>query len=175
MSDTFILSETVLIALITFLSGVLGAIVGGISTYLVAKRSSDTELKKLLYKERLVAYSQFMDDYLAFSSYMATLSVKKIEVDNTSEVISQEDLSKKRELYSRFNASCSKAGLLASYSTLLALNDLLFSMGDYTITHKQPPDISQDYRRTVDAMRDDLILHKNSVSETQEPKKKAQK
>ena len=171
MFDTFIPSETLLIAFITFLSGAIGAVVGAISTYLVAKRSSDTELKKFLYKERLIAYSQFMEDYLALSSYIATLSVKSLEVDSTSEYLSPEERLKERELYSRFNTSCSKAGLLSSYPTLLTINELLKSMGNFLVTHRQPPNMNEDYKRTVDAMRSDLTLHKNSILETQEPKK----
>lgn len=158
MPETIAISETVLVALITFLSGVVGACVGAITTYLVAKQSSDTELKKALHDERLSAYSELMDSYLALGGYIAHLSTSK-NLDVTPDP-------KEHELYIRFSAACSKAGLLASKPTLVLINELLKAMNHYAATLRQPQDINQLYTHTIDALRNDLLFTKKLAKNT---------
>lgn len=143
------MSETVLIALITLASGLIGSSVGALSTYCVTKLTSSTAVSERLHTERYAVYTEFMNAYINFSSYLALRSTLS-DVPDKTEV----------SLYDQCSAACTRASLLASRSTFEAINKLQLAMGIYGETNKFPDNINKLYSDTVDAMRKELLPKK---------------
>ena len=147
MEEALFMSETVSVALITLVAGLIGSCIGALSTYQVAKFQSSAEASERLRNERHVAYAELMSAYINFSSSMAKTAAPPISP------ISEREYA----LYSEFNAACSKAGLLATKPTLLRINELLLAMSEYGRTMVLPDNINDLYSAAVDAMRAELL------------------
>ena len=123
------MSETVLVALITFASGITGAIAGGITAYKVAQYSSRENQKQSLDTEKRNTYAELWDAYNAFIAYLAANS-------DVNEGVPPEE---ERLLYVRLQSACIKAALLSSSSVRNSLHSLLLLANEYGKTHTAPP------------------------------------
>ena len=142
------MSETVLVALITFASGITGAITGGIIAYKVAQYSASENQKQSLDAEKRIAYAELWDTYNAFIAYLAANP-------NASKDIPPAD---ERLLYIHFQSTCTKASLLSSVSVRDPLKSLLYLVNEYGRTHISPPDLHQVSEQVMLEMRKELGL-----------------
>lgn len=143
------MSETIIVALITLASGVLGASIGAIVTYKTTKLSLKAELRTLQHEEKKNCYLSFMEAYTAFFAGLAS-----IEAHFGPEISSAEEIA----LYKRFQSSCMAVNLVASDSVVAALQKLNVVMNQYGQSHVLPKNINQLYTALVSEMRKDLNM-----------------
>ena len=141
--------ETIIVAIITFATGVFGASIGAIVTCRTTKFSLQEEHTKILRDEKKKCYLSFMDTYNSFASYLAY-----IETHQEDEVSSDKEI----DLYKQFQYSCMAVNLVASDSVVAALQEVHIAMNHYGQTHVLPRNINQLYTALVNEMRKDLNL-----------------
>ena len=142
------MSETVLVALITFASGITGAIAGGITAYKVAQYSSRQNQKQALDAEKRITYAELWDAYNAFIAYVA------VNPDTAAEFPPEEE----RLLYVHFQSTCTKAALLSSSSVRNHLNSLLLLTNECGSTHIFPSELQSVSERVMLEMHKELGL-----------------
>ena len=141
------MSETIIVALITFASGVLGASIGAVVTYRTTKLSSQEELRKLQREEKRKCYLSFMEAYNSFFTCLVS-----IEVHFGTEISPDEEIAR----YKQFQYSCMAVTLVGSDSVLSVLQKLQLAMNQYGQSRMLPKNINQLYTALVEEMRKDL-------------------
>lgn len=144
------MSETISVALITFVSGLFGALVGAISAYLIAKNTTKSEQAKLLHAEKCKCYSTFLRSYHAFT---AQITASDLGLTHLPDGVEQ-------ELFANFQIAYSAALLLASKNTEKALTNLYTCVIELGETRTVPERISNAFTNAVKAMRDEVTNFK---------------
>lgn len=114
--------DTIIIALITFASGAVGAIAGVLGGYISARCAAQAELQKAVFssfvERRLSAYSEF---HTAYGDYVCT-------------PCSERDVQKAQS----FALAANKARLIASYETAQAIGALALFLPEYDLKTTDP-------------------------------------
>lgn len=140
------MTETIVVALVTFSSGLVGALIGGLTAYKVAKFSAEKSIRQTIHTEKLKAYSELIESYQAFLSAITASMINRDWLTDTDE----------RALYTRLQSAWSKAILICSEKTTLQLTLLLTSMNHYAADRKRPDDLSELFQKAVASMRSEL-------------------
>ena len=143
------MSETITIALITFLSGITGAIIGVITAYQVAKFSSLESKRQLAYTEKQRIYSALLD---AYNSYIAMLTASTVD-DKTGFPDENERL-----LYTHFQSAYSQAVLVSSDTVAKSLTALLIGVNKFGKTLVPPENLNMLYNAAIHEMQKELAL-----------------
>lgn len=146
VTEAVCISETVIIALITFASGVVGAVIGGITAYKVAKFSATKNISQALYSEKQRAYAELLDSYNVFSGAIAASIIDKTWLTDAEE----------RSLYTRFQSAYAKAILVCSAETALELTAFIHAVNRYAAERDRPEDLHDLFQRVVSALRREL-------------------
>lgn len=141
------MSESIVVSLITFAAGAVGALVGAISTYIVAKQSFKRDIKKMQLEDKKKYYLAFFEAYTAFAACLASA-----ETQFGSNVPPDEE----KSLYTKLQYSCLAVDLVASNPVLTALNDLFLALNQYGQSHVQPHDINALFVTVMKEMRKDI-------------------
>ena len=149
------MTETVAVALITFSSGVVGAIIGGITAYKVAKFSANRSIKQTLHIEKQQAYAELIESYERFVGALAASMINEAWLEDIEE----------RTLFMRFQSAYAKAILICSENAVPQLNLLLKSVSRFATDRKIPDDLASCFNQVVTSMRkelhEDVKQHKN--------------
>ena len=149
------MTETIAVALITFSSGIVGAIIGGFTAYKVAKFSANRSIKQTLHVEKKQAYSELIESYERFVGAIAASMINKAWLEDIEE----------RALFMRFQSAYAKAILICSENAVPQLNLLLKSVNCFATDRKIPDDLSSYFNQVVTSMRnelhEDIKQHKN--------------
>lgn len=141
------MTDTVLIALITFISGLSGALIGAISTWKASTHSSRSEIRKHLRNEKIVAYSDYLSTYFKFF----------LVFSNTLTSFEDVDFNKADILYA-LGSAYSKACIVATPKTqeaLRTLTDLCLNC----ITGDPPgSQVSSAFNALISCMREELQI-----------------
>ena len=143
------MSETVIIAAITLVSGIVGTGIGAISAYKVAKLSSDREIGKLLRAEKEKYYCDFLSAYNEYAAYIASVNTGFGKDESPTE-------QKMVKLYTDLQIAYNKAILVACDPTCKALTLLLEAVNQYGATNIQPNDLNIRFCSLVTRMREEL-------------------
>lgn len=87
------MSDTIIVALITFASGALGTVVGAISSALITKYNSQKEWRASFYASRSEAYQRLLDasvDYEKNNSNLEKLAALR-SAANTAELLASQE------------------------------------------------------------------------------------
>lgn len=135
-----IMSETVWIALITFLSGFLGVSVGAYANYKISSLGIKADHGKVLHDEKNTVYSEFISAYTELLGAFATMSSG---LTNTNSIY-------------RFHNAYAATLLLSSGKVkeeMLALGSIVQEgLQENTI-----PKCGDEFNTLLDAMREDLL------------------
>ena len=140
------MTETVAVALVTFSSGVVGAVIGGFTAYKVAKFSANRNIKQTLHVEKQQAYSELIESYERFIGAIAASMINKALLEDTEE----------RALFMRFQSAYAKAILICSENAVPQLNLLLKSVNRFATDRKIPDDLPSCFNQVVSSMRNEL-------------------
>lgn len=139
------MSDTVLVAMVTFASGFLGVLVGAVANYKISKLGVRADKGKLLHDEKMIKYSEVVSAYHELVRIYAEIEAEiRIDMDRTVDSAV------------RFFNAYGSAALLASPKVIQALKDIDAELGEMAKTCK-PPDDSHRFDALVDAMREDLL------------------
>lgn len=143
------MNDNILVALITFAAGVMGASIGALATYQTAKHSLRNELKKLQHGEKMEHYLSLMKAYNSFTSCLTS-----------SETGFGTELSKDNEieLYRQFVYAGMAVDLVGSDPVVAALRKLNIAVNQYARNRIQPENLNQFFSDLVDEMRKDIDL-----------------
>lgn len=140
--------DTIAVALITFLSGLFGALIGAWSTIRQSKITSQQEQLKELIAARTSAYQKFWDAFLEFEqNYNDTNCLKRLYLSAyTVELLSSQ------EVRSNISAIISFAKRLdfASDAFLESRNELLSAMQNDLITLQHPGELADHVKRRAE-------------------------
>lgn len=139
------MSDTVLVALITFASGFFGVLVGAVANYKISKLGVRADKSKLLHDEKMIKYSELVSAYHELVRIYAEIANGfRIDVDRTVDSAV------------RFFNAYGSAALLASPKVIQALKDIDAELSEMTKTCKPPADTNR-FDALVGAMREDLL------------------
>lgn len=138
------MSDTVLIALITFASGFLGVVVGAVANYKVSALNVKAERGKLLHDEKKTAYTEAVSAYLATLDFVAAHDEDSW---NEGELIG----AARRFLYAQ-----AAVALIAPKSVQQALSQATETVQKMTTTWKTP-DTPEVFELLTGTMREDLL------------------
>lgn len=142
------MSDTVLIALITFISGLSGALIGAISTWKLSKQTSDSETHKQLRSERLVAYSEYLSAYFKYSVAWGPAASLYHSGDSTARLDTLHEL----------GTTFSKALIVASPKTQIALRTFNEKCLEGNGKNDESGSTS-DYGNLISCIQEDLQIH----------------
>lgn len=148
------MSETVKVALITFASGFLGALIGALSAFVSAKSAERREWNRLLHSERKDCYTALVHNYHMFVARITSYTLEQVPLSVAEE----------QELFNQFQISYSTALLLCSKkaeSALTALYCCASMMGENRII---PPNANVVYTQAIKAMQEDTRIYKRKCS-----------
>lgn len=136
------MSDTVAVALITFASGLLGALTGAVSSYLISKNTAKNEHARLLHTERRESYSALLRTYHTF----------------TSQVVSQVSLpvQTQEEVKNDFQIAYVSAALLASDETADAMTELMKSAVEIVRTKTYSKEDNDVFSQAITAMQREI-------------------
>lgn len=139
------MSETVMVALITFLASLSGSVVGAIAHYKSASINVKAEQGRLLYNEKKLAYSEFISAYLTVIEHLADVEV------GLSTIQSQKTVDALHQFFGVY----SKVKLLAPRN----VQELIKAAGEQisrSVKECEFPKDSEIFDSLAEAMRKDL-------------------
>lgn len=141
------MSETVIVALITFSAGVVGACIGAVATYQVSKLSISNERLKMLREEKKSCYSAFLTEYISFTSKAVSSDLGIMTISDQEEQLA----------FAKFLAAYNQAILLSPDEVTVAIT-ILFTCVSSNAEKKTiaNSDFHSEYNAAVSAMRRDL-------------------
>ena len=144
------MSEAVLIALITFLAGFSGAIVGAISTYKASTLNAKAEQGRLLHNEKKTAYTNVISAYLCVIENIADIETS-VEHQESQSLI---------DAMHQFFAAYATAVLIAPNEIKTAMKQAGDSLG-LMIKNQQLSQDGELFEQLTELMRDDLysLIH----------------
>lgn len=142
------MTDTVIVALITFASGLFGSGIGAFVTLKISARES----ARRVHDQKHVCFTQFVSTYYAF----------KHELDIALLAVGAPPSEKMKELHTQFQAAYSSALLVCAQSTIKLLNTFYFQLEQYYITGNAPTDLDLAYESALKAMRKELHISKTA-------------
>lgn len=139
------MSETVIIALITFFAGFIGSIIGALSTYKASVLNAKAEQGRLLHNEKKSAYTDVVSAYLCVVENVADIEVGVQREENQSLI----------DAMSRFFSAYSTAILIAPNDIKSAMQQAGDSLSSMVNSHQVTRN-SETFERLTELMRDDL-------------------
>lgn len=139
--------DTIIVALITFASGLLGVGIGAF----VNIKAMEKESERRLHEEKQACFTRFTSTYYALKHnlYMALL------LDITT-------FETREDLFTQFQATYSNALLICAQPTINPLNTFYFQVEKYHITGSAPADLDLAYESVLQAMRKELHTSKKT-------------
>lgn len=140
------MTETVIVAILTFASGLTGALIGGFIAYKVAKFSSRQSYQQLLHSEKLQIYAELLETYNLFLAYLTNMVVS-----NETSFVEEECT-----LYTRFQSAYSKAILISSEDTRKKLTSFVLLVNEYGKTRIEPEKLTISFNIAVQSLKKEL-------------------
>lgn len=142
------MTETIAVAILTFASGLAGAVIGGVTAYKVAKFSAIKSHEQLLHSEKQQIYSELLDAYNSFLAYVTAAKISDADLFTEEE----------RTLYTRFQSAFSKAILISSDDTRKRLTTFALLVNDFGRTRIEPKNLTISFDVAVRSMKEELSL-----------------
>lgn len=140
------MTETVVVALVTLASGVIGSMIGGFTAYKVAKFSAEKNIKQTLHIEKQQAYTELVESYDRSTGAITASMIDRAWLTSSEE----------RTLYTRFQSAYAKAILVCSAETGLQLTLLLECANRFAADRRKPKELPDLFSRAVASMRREL-------------------
>ena len=140
------MSETVQIALITLVSGFIGAVIGAISTYIVSKVGANAERAKLLHDEKRLAYSELMAAHDNIVVYFTDVFAKRKQLREAPY----------RDIFEQFHRATSAARLIAPEEVQKAIDGAIKEF-QHLANGGEIPEFPDEFEVLTKAMHDDLL------------------
>ena len=140
------MTETLVVALVTFAAGVIGAVIGGITAYKVAKLSAAKNFSQMHHAEKQKIYSELLESYNMFSGAIEASMINKNWLTDAEE----------RTLYTHFQSAYAKAILISSEETVLVLTNFLVDVNRFAANRVRPETLPTLFSQAVTAMRNEL-------------------
>lgn len=154
------MSDTVLVALITFASGFLGVLVGAVANYHASKLGVQADRGKLLHEEKKTAYRDVASAYLAAIDFIASH-------DEPSREIEDEAI----EIARQFFRAQATAILIAPSPVQESLFLAARSIQEMTSTW-HTPDSPEIFAALTGTMREDLLSFSHGAEKGQGRRRK---
>lgn len=139
------MSETVLVALITFSAGFVGSVIGAVATYTSSSLNVKAEQGRLIYSEKKLAYADYISAYLAVAEHLADVEVGLASIQSAKTV----------DVMHQFFSAYSKVKLLAPANVQEAILTTADAVSR-SIEGQKFPDNSEGFDELAEAMREDL-------------------
>ena len=136
-----LLSETIIVALITMASGLFGSAIGAFMSFSAINRES----KRHIREEKKACFSQFISLYHALSGQIATNNYFPDKIDSEKEI----------ELFLQFQTAYANAVLICNASSVDVLSALWEQVG-ILCQKRENPDVRIAYVAAMSAMRKEL-------------------
>lgn len=136
-------NPTVLVAFISAYSVILGALISAVATWLLARRTAASEMKKQLRSERIIAYSNYLSVYFKYIVVFGPAS----SLYNSTPTL-------KADLLHELGSAHSGALIVASSKTQAAL----LTLTDNCLAHKNGDDPPSGYNDLISCIHEELQI-----------------
>lgn len=143
------MTETIIVALITLTSGIIGAVSGALVSLKLDKRTSARSIRE----ERKVCYAQMIAIYSALMGEIA-------KAPNLTDGLPPE---KEQELYTQFQAVQSTAILICGEDSIAPIAEFFNQITSLHLRETLPNELHPAYHTALTAMRREIIDQRPSM------------